>query len=47
MVKLSGLSEENGFEKLSKINIELSELFVVEQGVVEGIFEEEYVQQDF
>lgn len=44
--KASGLSEENGSEKPSKTNIESSELLVAEQGVAEGIPEEEHVQQD-
>ena len=44
--KPSGLSDESGSEKPSKINIESSEVPVAEQGVAEGIPEEERVQQD-
>lgn len=44
--KASGVSEENGSEKPSRTNNGSSELPSVEQGVAEGITEEEQVQQD-
>ena len=44
--KANGLSAENGSEKPSNTNAGSSELPVAEQGMAEGITEEEHVQQD-